>query len=46
MEAYDFLKKRGVTRLCHFTTLKNFTHIITSSKGILSSIQLDKDVKI
>lgn len=45
MEAYDFLKKRGVTRLCHFTTLKIFTHIITSSKGILSSIQLDKDVK-
>ena len=37
MSAYDILSSRGVTRLCHFTKLQSFTHIITSLEGILSS---------
>lgn len=45
MIAYDILKNRGVTRLCHFTKLQSFTHIISSSEGILASNSIRQDIK-
>ena len=45
MSAYDVLIKRGVTRLCHFTSLKNLTHILESDKGILASNSIRQDTK-
>ena len=45
MSAYDILSSRGVTRLCHFTKLQSFTHIITSPEGILSSDSIRQDTK-
>lgn len=45
MSAYDILNYRGVTRLCHFTKLQSFTHIITSPEGILSSDSIRQDTK-
>ena len=45
MSAYDILSSRGVTRLCHFTKLQSFTHIITSQEGILSSNFISQDTK-
>lgn len=45
MSAYNLLSNRGVTRLCHFTKLQSFTHIITSTDGILSSDSIRQDTK-
>ena len=45
MNGYDILVARGVTRLCHFTKLQNFTHIILSAEGILASSSIRQDVK-
>lgn len=45
MSAYDILSRRGVTRLCHFTKLQSFTHIITSPQGILPSNSIRQDTK-
>lgn len=45
MKAYDILKTRGVTRLCHFTKFQNLTHIITSADGILASSSIRQDTK-
>lgn len=45
MSAYDILNNRGVTRLCHFTKLQSFTHIITSTEGILPSNSIRQDTK-
>jgi ssDNA thymidine ADP-ribosyltransferase DarT-like protein len=33
--------RRGITRLCHFTPLRNLVHIATSSDGLLATAQLD-----
>ncbi len=45
MSAYDILKTRGVTRLCHFTKFQNLTHIITSVDGVLASSSIRQDTK-
>lgn len=45
MSAYDILKARGVTRLCHFTKLQSLTHIITSESGVLASNSIRQDTK-
>lgn len=45
MNGYEILVARGVTRLCHFTKLQNFTHIILSAEGILASSSIRQDVK-
>ena len=45
MSAYEVLKLRGVTRLCHFTKLQSLTHIITSANGILASSSIRQDTK-
>lgn len=45
MSAYDVLLPRSVTRLCHFTKLQSFTHIITSEEGVLASKSIRQDTK-
>lgn len=45
MEAFDYFRQRGVTRLCHFTTLKCLTHILCSEEGILASDFIRQDTK-
>lgn len=45
MNAEMFLKGRGVTRLCHFTKLKDLTHIIATDNGILASNAIRPDVR-
>ena len=45
MSAFDILKARGVTRLCHFTTLQSLTHIIFSESGVLASSSIRSDIK-
>lgn len=45
MSAFDILKARSVTRLCHFTLLKSLTHIITSEEGVLASSSICQDTK-
>ena len=45
MKAYDILKARGVSRLCHFTKFKSLTHIIPSADGILASDSIRPDTK-
>lgn len=45
MSAFDILKTRGVSRLCHFTKFQSFTHIITSDHGILASSSIRSDTK-
>lgn len=42
---YDFLKEKGVTRLCHFTKVKNFVHILTSSDGIVATKFIKADIR-
>lgn len=44
-DVYDYLLKRGVTRLCHFTKTKSFVHILNSSDGILATSFIKSDVK-
>ncbi len=45
MGAHNFLKDRGVTRLCHFTKLQMLTHILSPNEGILASDSIRSDVK-
>ena len=45
MSAVEILRKRGVTRLCHFTSLKNLIHILTENDGILSTDRIEFDIK-
>lgn len=45
MSPYEILTSRGVTRLCHFTKLQSFTHIITTQDGILASNSIRQDTK-
>ena len=45
MSAFDNLKVRGVSRLCHFTKFQSLTHIISSSNGILASGSIRSDTK-
>lgn len=45
MIAYEILRNRGVTRLCHFTKLQSLTHIITATEGILASSSIRQDTK-
>lgn len=45
MEAYEILRDKGVSRLCHFTKLQKFVHIVSSSNGILSSDSIRSDIK-
>ena len=44
-DLYDYLIKRGVTRLCHFTKIKSFVHILNSNSGILATNSIPLDVK-
>lgn len=46
MSAYDYFIGRGVTRLCHFTTLRSLTHILCSEDGILASSSISQDTKV
>ena len=39
------VKRRGITRLCHFTPSRNLAHIATDSKGILASKYLEQEEK-
>ncbi len=45
MSAYEILKNRGVTRLCHFTNLARFVHIISSEIGVCATANIDQDIK-
>lgn len=45
MSAYEILKNRGVTRLCHFTNLARFVHIISSETGVCATANIDQDIK-
>lgn len=45
MKAYEILKNRGVNRLCHFTKLNSFIHIIAEGEGIVSTDALKPDLK-
>lgn len=45
MDMYEFLRLRGVTRLCHFTKLRGLTHILSSGEGILASSSIRSDIK-
>lgn len=45
MNAELFLRERGVTRLCHFTKLKDLVHIIATDNGVLASNAIRPDVK-
>lgn len=45
MSSVDYFKDRDVTRLCHFTKLKDLTHILLSDSGISSSTAIRSDIK-
>lgn len=45
MSCYTYLQGRGVTRLCHFTKIKDLTHIISSDLGISAVTAIRPDVK-
>lgn len=45
MKAYDFFMSKQVTRLCHFTKMKDVTHIIDSQCGIMSVNRINKEIK-
>ena len=45
MSAYEILKARGVTRLCHFTKFQSLTHILVGEGGILPSNAICQDTK-
>ena len=45
MSAAEILRKHGVTRLCHFTKLKNLIHILTENDGILATDRIEFDIK-
>ena len=46
MSAYDILSSRGVTRLCHFTKLQSFTHILPHQKEFYRVIPLGRILKM
>lgn len=37
------VKRRGITRLCHFTPSRNLVHIMTGQRGILATKHLEQD---
>lgn len=43
--AYDYLCCIGATRLCHFTKVKSFVHILAEEEGILATDFVKEDVK-
>lgn len=45
MNAFDFFRCKKVTRLCHFTKLKDLVHILSSADGILSSDKIAPDIR-
>jgi len=45
MEAYEYLKNRDVTRLCHFTKVRSLIHILTDDFGIRATDFINLDVK-
>lgn len=45
MKAFEYLMDRGVKRLCHFTKIKDLTHILFDDKGITSSQNINTDVR-
>lgn len=45
MSAFDILKARGVTRLCHFTKFQSLTHILSSPNGVSASSSIRSDTK-
>lgn len=45
MNVYDYLISRNVTRLCHFTKLRSLTQILNNHTGILSTNQINEDIK-
>jgi len=45
-EIYEEMKKRGISRLCHFTKSKNFAHIINDFNELLPQINCQKDIRI
>lgn len=45
MNGYEILKKRRVTRLCHFTKFQKLCHILESEQGILASNVIRFDTK-
>ena len=45
MNGYEMLKKRGVSRLCHFTKLQSLTHILATEEGIVASGSIQQDTK-
>lgn len=45
MSAYEILKNRGVSRLCHFTKLARFVHIISSETGVCATANIDQDIR-
>ena len=44
MTAASYLKARGVTRLCHFTKIKDLTHIISFNLGIQPTKNIVADI--
>ncbi|MDB9315948.1 DarT ssDNA thymidine ADP-ribosyltransferase family protein [Spirulina sp. CS-785/01] len=40
---HNEVKKRGITRLCHFTPSRNLVHILTGETGILATQKLQED---
>ena len=44
-EIYEEMKKRGISRLCHFTKSKNFAHIINDFNGIIATDKLPEGYK-
>lgn len=42
-EIENEIKKRGISRLCHFTPSRNLQHIASGKKGILSTASLLED---
>lgn len=45
MNCLNYLLGRGVTRLCHFTKLKDLTHILLGDDGIASVTAIRPDIK-
>ena len=45
MNANTFLQGKGVSRLCHFTKLRDLTHILSSDNGIVASNSIRPDIR-
>ena len=39
------VKRRGITRICHFTPSHNLAHILPDPRGVLASAHLQNDEK-